>query len=224
MRVIRGRGFADLFKPLTDKFNQAKKTVSALVYGLTDYNAAVRKVLEQYGDVPIKSIMVCRTPVQQAVQSAMNVVSLGAFKKRLNRQSYDEIYHLFCLITLEDGTVLTLDKQAQVTLVVGNKKYKDSAIVAPPFTTISEMLDKTKASMGNDAFFGYNAKSNNCQVFLFQFLQANGKATPQLREFIMQNVDSLFDDNLEYFSKLVTDLGSKVSTIQYGGKVRKISR
>jgi hypothetical protein len=70
--------------------------------------------------------MVCRSPVQQTVQEAMNLVSLGAFKKRLSRQSYDEIYHLFALITLEDGTVLTLDKQAILTLKVGNKNYQDS--------------------------------------------------------------------------------------------------
>ena len=225
MRLVRGRGFGDLFrqivKPITDRYEQAKKTFNALAFGITEYSKAFRDVLSRYGDVPIKCIMVCRSPVQQAVQEAMNLVSLGAFKKRLSRQSYDEIYHLFALITLEDGTVLTLDKQAILTLKVGNKNYQDSINVSQPFTNLNEMLEKTKSSMGNDAFFGYNAKSNNCQVFLFQFLQANGKATPQLRSFIVQDVDSLFDDNLEYFSKLVTDLGSKVSTLQYGGDVNE---
>jgi hypothetical protein len=221
MRIVKGRGFADLFKPLTDKFNQAKKTVSALVYGLSDYNAAVRDVLSRYGDMPIKSIKVCRNPVSSAVQTALNIVSLGAFKKRLERSPHDDIFHLFALITLEDGTVLTLDKQAQITLKVGSKPYVDSINVAPPFTTLNEMLDKTKAHMGNDAFFGYNANGNNCQNFLFKFLMTSGKATPEIRSFILQDVKSLFDDNLEYFSKFVTDLGSKVSTIQYGGKVRK---
>jgi hypothetical protein len=220
-RNVRGTGFADLFKPITDRFEQGKKTLTALVYGLSDYNKAVRDVLSQYGDQQIKSIKVCRIPVSSAVQSAMNVVSLGAFKKRLERSPHDELYHLFALITLEDGTVLTLDKQAQITLKVGNKAYKDSVDVSPPFTTLNEMLDKTKAHMGNDAFFGYNANGNNCQNFLFKFLMTSGKATPEIRTFILQDVKSLFDDNLEYFSKFVTDLGSKISTIQYGGKVKK---
>jgi len=220
-RNVRGTGFADLFKPITDRFEQGKKTLTALVYGLSDYNATVRGVLSRYGDEQIKSIKVCRIPVSSAVQSAMNVVSLGAFKKRLERSPHDELYHLFALITLEDGTVLTLDKQAQITLKVGNKAYKDSVDVSPPFTTLNEMLDKTKAHMGNDAFFGYNANGNNCQNFLFKFLMTSGKATPEIRTFILQDVKSLFDDNLEYFSKFVTDLGSKISTIQYGGKVKK---
>ena len=107
--------------------------MNTLIYDLTDYNAQFRNVFEQYENIPIKSIMVCRSPVQQAVQEAMNVVSLGAFKKRLSRQSYDNIYHLFALITLEDGTVLTLDKQSQLTLKVGNKPYQDSIDVSPPF-------------------------------------------------------------------------------------------
>jgi hypothetical protein len=219
MRVVRGRGFEDLFKPITERFEQGKKTFNALIYGLTDYNAAVREVLSRYGNEPIKAIKICRNPVSSAVQTAMNVVSFGAFKKRLERSPHDELYHLFALITFEDGTVLTLDKQSQITLKVGNKIYKDSIDVSGPFTTLNEMLDKTKAHMGNDAFFGYNANGNNCQNFLFKFLMTSGKATPEIRSFILQDVKSLFDDNLEYFSKFITDLGSKVSTIQYGGDV-----
>ena len=224
MRIVRGRGFSNLFKnlsrPLQETYDQTKRTFNALAFGITDYSKAFRDVLSRYGDVPIKSIMVCRSPVQQTVQEAMNLVSLGAFKKRLSRQSYDEIYHLFALITLEDGTVLTLDKQAILTLKVGNKNYQDSINVSTPFTNVNQMLDKTKTGMG-DNFFTYNAKSNNCQVFLYKFLESNGKATPQLRDFIMQDVNSLFDDNLEKYSKFVTDLGSKVATLQFGGKVRK---
>jgi len=161
MRIVKGRGFADLFKPITERFEQGKKTFNALIYGLSDFNSAVREVLSRYGNEPIKSIKVCRSPVSSAVQTAMDVASFSAFKKRLERSPHDELYHLFALITLEDGTVLTLDKQAQITLKVGHKNYKDSIDASPPFTTLNEMLDKTKANMG-DAFFGYNAKSNNC--------------------------------------------------------------
>jgi hypothetical protein len=221
MRIVKGRGFADLFKPLQERFEQGKKTFNALAFGLTDYNAAVREVLSRYGSEPIKAIKICRNPVSSAVQTAMNVVSFGAFKKRLERSPHDELYHLFALITLADGTIITLDKQAQITLKVGNKSYKDSIDVSPPFTTLNDMLDKTKASVGNDAFFGYNAKSNNCQVFLYKFFESNGKATPEIRSFILQDVKSLFDDNLEYFSKFVTDLGSRVSTLRYGGDVNE---
>ena len=171
-KSLRGSGIADIFRKvveqLKEKYEQTKKTVNAL-FNLTDYNAQFRKVLEQYGNKPIKSIKVCRSPVQQAVQEAMNVVSLGAFKKRLSRQSYDAIFHIFSLITLEDGTVLTLDKQSQLTLKVGSKSYQDSIDVSPPFSTISEMLNNTRKSMGDSLFFGYNAKSNNCQVFLYKF-------------------------------------------------------
>jgi site-specific recombinase XerD len=34
-------------------------------------------------------------------------------------------------------------------------------------------------------------------------------------------ITGLNADNLEYFSKFVTDLGSKVSTLRYGGDVNK---
>ena len=227
MRIVRkkvkGSGIADIFKqvvsPITDKFNQAKKTFNALAFGLSDFNAQVRTVLEQYGDMPIRSILVCRNPVSEFVKTGLDVLSFGQFKKRLANQPYDTIYHLFALITLEDGTVLTLDKQSQITLTVGSKTYKDSIAVPPPFTSLNTMLDNTRKAMGDSDFYGYDSLANNCQNFLFKFFRSNGKLTPTLKEFIVQDVKDLFDESLEKKSRFITDLGSKISTIQYGGDV-----
>jgi hypothetical protein len=151
------------------------------------------------------------------------VVSLGAFKQRLERQAYDDVYHLFALITVQDGTVLTLDKQSQITLKVGSKTYNHSVSVPPPFSTLNTMLNNTKQEMGTDAFFGYNSRTNNCQGFLWKFLKSNGKTSLELRAFIMQDVNQLFDKDLESFAKFITDLGSKFSTLQFGGRVLKKS-
>ena len=45
MRLVRGRGFGDVFrqivKPITDRYEQAKKTFNALAFGITDYNKAL---------------------------------------------------------------------------------------------------------------------------------------------------------------------------------------
>jgi hypothetical protein len=218
---VRGKGFADVFKsftqPIADKFEQTKKTFNALAFGLSDYNKAVRDVLERYGDMPIRAILVCRNPVSEFVKTGLDVLSFGKFKKRLANQPYDTIYHLFCLITLEDGTVLTLDKQALISLTVGSKAYKSSVAVPPPFTTLNEMLNNTRKAMGDKDFFGYDSLANNCQNFLFKFFRSNGKLTPELKNFIVQDVKGLFDENLEKKSRFITDLGSKISTIQYGG-------
>jgi len=108
---------------------------------------------------------------------------------------------------------LTLDKQAQIMLKVGSKPYKDSMDVSPPFSNLNTMLANTKQAMG-DRFFTYDAKSNNCQVFISSFLKANQK---NLDNFIMQDVSSLFDPSLESKSNFVTNLGSKIATLQYGG-------
>ena len=53
MRIIRGKGFQDLFKkitdPLTEQFEQGKRTFNALAFGLTDFNAHNRlPLLAQY--------------------------------------------------------------------------------------------------------------------------------------------------------------------------------
>ena len=73
--------------------------------------------------------------------------------------------------------------------------------------------------MGDSLFFGYDGVLNNCQNFLFQFLKSSGKLTPELKTFIVQDVQDLFDADLVGKSRFITDLGSKFSTLQYGGDI-----
>jgi hypothetical protein len=214
----------DIISPIQTKVEDIKKTAEAVVYGPSELSKSVRDILAKYGDQTITAVKVIRTPVSSVVKEALNVVSLGEFKKKLAKQPYDDIFHLFVLMTLADGNTLSLEKNSIITMRVNPDRKGDSRDATPPAgLTVSQLMDNTKRKMGKK-FIPYSAKSANCQNFILNVLRANDMATPELETFVKQDTDVLFEGDggfLRQFSNTITDLGAKVATIQEGGAIKK---
>lgn len=209
--------------PIQTEVEKVKKTVKAVVEGVTDLSASVRDILAKHGDKTITKVSVIRTPVSSVVKEALNVVSLGEFKKKLSAAPYDDIYHLFMLLTLSDGTTVSLEKNALITMRVNPDRKGDFREASPPAgLTLNALMDNTKKKMGKK-FLPYSAKSANCQNFILNVLRANQMDTPTLDTFVKQDTDDLLgasDSFLNKFSNAVTNLGGVVATIQEGGEVK----
>lgn len=74
------------------------------------YSPDIRKWLKENGNKKIKNIAVCRTPVESYIRNTLNIISLGKFNKNLKTLNYDDIFHLYLLISLEDGQQYILEK------------------------------------------------------------------------------------------------------------------
>jgi hypothetical protein len=213
-----------LISNVTGKIDQAQKTVEAVVSGPTELSASVRDILAKYGDKPITKAIIVRTPVSAAVKEALNVVSLGEFKKKLAAQPYDDIFHLFMLFTLSDGTTVSLEKNSIITMRVNPDRKGDSREANPPEgLTLNEVMEATRKKMGKK-FIPYAANSNNCQNFILNVLRANNMDTPELDTFVKQDTNELFDGDggfLRKFSQQITNLGAKIATVQEGVGVKK---
>lgn len=213
-----------LISNVTDKIDQAQKTVEAVVSGPTELSASVRDILAKYGDKPITKAIIVRTPVSAAVKEALNVVSLGEFKKKLAAQPYDDIFHLFMLFTLSDGTTVSLEKNSIITMRVNPDRKGDIREANPPEgLTLNEVMEATRKKMGKK-FIPYAANSNNCQNFILNVLRANNMDTPELDTFVKQDTNELFDGDggfLRKFSQQITNLGAKIATVQEGVGVKK---
>jgi hypothetical protein len=216
-----------LISNVSDKVEQAKKTVDAVVYSPTELSASVRDILAKYGDKPITKAIVVRTPVSAVVKEALNVVSLGEFKKKLAAQPYDDIFHLFMLFTLSDGTTVSLEKNSIITMRVNPDRKGDSREASPPEgLTLNELMEATRKKMGKK-FIPYAANSNNCQNFILNVLRANKMDTPELDTFVKQDTNELFDGDggfLRNFSQQITNLGAKIATVQEGVGVKKTNK
>ena len=195
----------------------------SIVSGRKNYSPKVKKILGQFGDVPITRIFIKRTPLSKLMKGALNIASLGEFNKKFKNIPYDELYHLRLDIETDKGRV-TLEKNEVINMDVRPKTEKNTQSMLvedlPSGLTINEMLEKTKRAMGGKYFF-YQAKSNNCQFFVMSILRANDLDTKQNEEFVIQDATSLFSDSFRKTSNTVTDIGAAVNTLTDNDVIKK---
>lgn len=213
MQRINGGGIYDVGK--------------ALIFGRSDFPQDQKALLEKYGSNTITNIKLGRTPLPSFINTALNVLTLGAFQKILQKSPYDKLYHLFSIITLDNGVKILIEKNQAINMKVVsayNPKNTDYVEVPsiPSGLTFQILMDNTRKSLGNK-FFNYDAIKNNCQLFIKTMLSSNGILTKQLQDFIEQNVRELFQDfqGLQKVLKGITSIGTASDVILKGGELSK---
>ena len=196
-----------------------------VIYGRKTYAPAHQKIIESYGENTITSIKVGRKPLSSVLNAVLNVVSLGIYKKWIQRSQYDDLFHLFALITLNNGKTILIEKRASIDMVVIKKNYTPpeytefaQVLIEHPDIQFKTLLDNTEKLQGKN-YFIYNAETNNCQKFISDMLQSNNLLTPELNTFINQDVSSLFE-KLKYSKGLInatTGLGTTIDILSKGG-------
>ena len=178
------------------------------------------KYLEKNGDSKIKKIIISRDPVNPVVKKALNVISFGAFEKALNELNYDNIFHLYMIVFLDNGQILRLERNEVASLKVlksFNDKKDNIEITLDKDFTLRDMIEI--ASKGNEDFWIYNSKTNNCQDFIISLLNAVGLLTPEISKYVKQDAIAIFDKNPEYLSKVakgLTDIAGAFDIIKQG--------
>ena len=226
-KSIKGDGFInDIARKTSNAIIGKKATRKVENYGHTvingrnDYPPKVRDLLNKYGNEIINSAQIRRAPVQGAIVSALNVVSLGQFKSRLDNSDYNKLFHLQFFITTQSRTFV-IEKNEVINMDI-NPQTPANTETSPvnPLSqglTINKLLENTKVYMGG-SMFGYSAKDNNCQDFVMGILNGNRIGNEANRTFTKQNTEELFGDSnwLRKISNTVTDIGAKANVITTG--------
>jgi len=177
----------------------------------------VRNTLKKYGDQAIKSIVVKRTPLSNVVESALNAITLGKWKEI--KGNYDKMFHLYAVLTLENGKKLLLEKNERPVLsesIPADTKETESAAV-PSITsriTLNDFIGKTVKRLTIEDYIKYEGFSLNCQHFIRAHLLANGLLTPPLITFIFQDTKKL----IEKTPSLSRWLAEKVTDVAGAGR------
>ena len=203
----------------------------AVINGRNDYPPKVRDLINKYGNEIIVSAMIRRAPVQSVISSALNVVSMGQFNKNMEKEPYDNIFHLQFYFTTQSAKKFVVEKNEVINMeLYPSTPAKTETIVINPLTqglTIHQLMDNTKNIMGA-SMFGYSAKDNNCQDFVMGILNGNHIGNEADRSFVKQNTDKLFsgtpNNYLRKLSNTMTDLGAKANIITTGAGIKKASR
>jgi hypothetical protein len=229
----KGEGFKDVINTVVETGKNILKNVITGNVGLTrdGFGPSIRKLLEQQGNKKIRDIKVFRQPIDSFISKVLNVITFGQFKRNLQNANYDDAMHLYMVITLEDGTMIRADKNHVIqmkiisSLPTGDKV--ESRNVGSKTIPLNEFFNNAIAKTDKTRYFVYDSKTSNCQIWIIDNLQANGLLTSDLKQWILQDMEKIFNNLglLQKINKGITDTASKFDVLLNGaGKRRKTKR
>lgn len=213
-----GAGFLDSIKEgAKNVFGRIKGFVTGV---RNDYQPYVRKLLEQIKDDKITACVIIRTPIEKAVGMLANAITLGKMEQFKKEMAFDDVFHLYIIVTLESGKLIRIEKNAEIDVKevggINEADDKNSYNVELRGMTVPELLDNTLKMMGDRKFFDYNPISNNCQDFILAVLKANGHNRQGINKFVKQNLTSLaskLSDTTKKIMSGITTLGKKAQIL-----------
>ena len=186
-----------------------------------DYFESSKNVLRQYGTHDIHSMQVIRTPVQSIATKALNIVSLGAFAKA---NGYDKLFHLALIAKIGNKSIV-IEKFERVNISTTYKISKNTEIMNVNMQqkklSLFDLMNNARRKVGDKQFFEYDAFSTNCQRFIMDLLESSKLSTPELTNFIMQDVQSIAEKLPSYVPKVaktITDIANKGAEVLGMGK------
>jgi hypothetical protein len=217
-----------------DAFNKVKHVLFNSGSPQTD------KMVKKYGDYFVKRAMIHRKPVDKILKDVINVLTLGQFNNY--RREYDDVFHLAVIFKLEDKaghTVYLLTEKrpnifwSEVSSLDSYESHNDKLEVKlesfPPIQ-FNKLIEETKKVMG-DKFNKYQAKDNNCQVWILSLFDAifkivgqggiNSPVFKMIKNYIYQDMTSYLTKTSSDVANKVTDLGHVFNRILYGAALRK---
>jgi hypothetical protein len=172
----------------------------------------IKDFIRHEANTRIKSVGVCRRPINKMGKFLIDIVSKGTVPKNMKKLGYDDLFHLYVVIELEDGYKYKLEKNHRI----GVSKYKpEKSDCLEPQNTLSKNITVSSLFEGarNDAngwekLIGYLPENRMCQTFVMNVLRGSGLATKEYSKFVQQNTKEVLKD-----SKITRDLiGLTIST------------
>ncbi|MBC7748402.1 MAG: hypothetical protein H7Z76_07475 [Methylotenera sp.] len=207
---------------VVDIGKEAVKRISTVITGRTSAPPIVRNLLERQGHKVIAGIKVGRRPVNKVILGVLNAVSEGTVEDNRKSMNYDDIFHLFLIVTLNDGYKFKIERNESVGVSNGNLDNGEQINV--PLNkkiTLNEFVEN--GSSGNSSFWQYHPVTNNCQLFCVSMLSQNGLLTSEIKAFILQDAERLMLNTpvARKFAEHVANLASKVHILIHGANRKR---
>ena len=182
-----------------------------------DFSNKIKKILNKYGDEKILSIRVGRRPINNMVEKAFNIISIGKWNELRNQYYYDKLFHLFIILTLHDGTKISFEKNDIVNMDINDSRCSEKNVECIELEypqnsiTINELVKKPLERIGKKDYFIYDPFKLNCQIFIKSILETFGLYNNNANNFIYQDISDIVK-NLPFYvkwtAKKVTDISS----------------
>lgn len=187
----------------------------------------IKEILNKYGNNNIINIYVCRQPILNIFKKLLNYLSFNTLKYNINKLNYDELYHLFITIELDNNIKILLERNQRIEIKIYNKQlniYGDCIKIEQKGNiTLNELFyNGVNNNSSSINFYIYDAIKNNCQRFVYDILNANKDKliiNNNINNFIKQRLDNLLITNPKLFKfiKSITNTANIFDNIYYGG-------
>lgn len=219
-----GAGFFDSLKSVA---SNAYGRVKGFITGVrNDFQPKVRKLLNDIKDIPVVEMVVIREPIKKAIDILANVVSNGEINKYKKQYNIDDMFHLYAIATLKDGSLIRFEKNAEIDIervkalpkLNSNFMYKCS--IPSGDASLTNMLIKDRSVLGDEAFFTYSGLKYNCQHFIYNLLLNNGYASINngMKEFIVQDLTDLANKTSSTSQRIMNGITTLAKRFQILGQ------
>ena len=192
-----------------------KDIINDLVNSYSTYPFSFREMLKAHGNKIITSIIIVRSPISNILYQTLNHLTLGQLDERLNDYNYNQLFHLKVII----NNKYSIEKESTIKFSLNNhiESHSETREVKniPHNLTIGKLCENCLNLMGN-RMFSYNAKHNNCQVFIRNLLEASNMYGNEI--FIMQDIKQIFHGftTTRKIMNTVTDIGNRLNMLSEG--------
>lgn len=164
------------------------------------YGKGTSKIIKQYGFYPIVGMQIYRTPLNNVLGVALNVLTLGQWFSLMKEFGFDKFYHLALVVTVQTpkghkNIIIEKNETINVSTSYSTNKNTETLPVGirpDRFSKgISHLLIRTRQVAGDDAYFLYDAFRNNCQYFIKYILQSNDLYSEEAAKFLFQDISEL---------------------------------
>ena len=184
----------------------------------TQYPPQVRSILAQHGAHRITNVKLCKEVVSQNTEFLLKALSgPKTWEEAKRKHGFDRFYHLFMIITMDDGSQLHVEKNEVIRMSPNPRACPDALDMGAPTApiTVNEMMDRTRKRIGDRDFFTYDPLANNCQNFVNQLLRTMGLWNQTSSSFVFQDIKGLREElpsYTKYLAKGLTDVGAFFNT------------
>jgi len=203
-----------------------KKKAGKLLGAKLSFSNQIKNILNKYGNQKIKAIRIGRRPINSLVEKAFDIISLGKWSKLRKDYYFDRLFHLFLVITMDDGNVISFEKNSIVTMTEKDPRCSlpDTECIEIEYPadslTLDELVKKPLERIGKDSYFVYQPFDQNCQIFIRSVLETFGLYSKKAEEFIYQDITEIVKRlpwYVKYVGKAVTDIDATRSKISGAG-------
>lgn len=207
---------------LKDTYEFIKRRIDAVREGPSgEPTSRLKKFMDENNDRKITSVQLGRKPIISPVRKALDALSFGGFSRKAKEMNYDDVYHNYLIVTLDDGRKIKLEKNH----VVEYKNAKDSDFKSQIFDiplngkdlTLTEMIANASADKGSE-FWKYRGGSNNCQEFTRDMIVKNGLLPENPTSIDLQDSKSLLNTlpGGQLIPNMVTDTAAVGDRLLHG--------